>query len=96
MANDVYAVYHRVCDHVAAIPSTRDMAASFVDAMAAKGQRQWRVRVASDDDIMACLRADRCLHCSQDGEVTSLARLPQPGRTDRYRLCYREAAAGVA
>jgi hypothetical protein len=70
MANDIYAVYHRVCDHVAAIPSTREMAASFVAAMAAKGQRQWRIRVATDDDILALLRADRCLNCSQDGEVS--------------------------
>jgi hypothetical protein len=67
----VYAVYHRTCGHVAAAPNVRVMAAAFVAAMSSKGQHQWRIRVATDDDLLALLSGARCLYCTQDSEVTA-------------------------
>ena len=67
----VYAVYHRTCGHIAAAPNVRAMADAFVAAMASKGQHQWRVRVATDDDPLALLSGARCLYCTQDSEVTA-------------------------
>lgn len=63
----LYAVYHRVCGHIAGTPNERRMAEWFVQVMAAKGQFQWRIRAdASDADLEALLRGDRCALCRQD------------------------------
>lgn len=67
----VYAIYHRTCGHIAAAPNRRSLAEAFVADMAAKGQHQWRIRVASDVDLTELVQGSRCLHCTQDGEVTA-------------------------
>jgi hypothetical protein len=63
----MYAVYHRVCGHIAATPNERWMGEAFIAAMAALGQYQWRMRAnATDEDLLALLRGDRCVLCRLD------------------------------
>lgn len=67
----VLAAYHRGCGHIAGVSAERWMLEGFLAGMAEVGQHQWRIRVATDDDLVAALSGARCLECTQDGEVTS-------------------------
>lgn len=60
-----YVVYHKSCGHVAGISNARQIAEKQIEILAALGRWGWRIRVAaSDDDIRALLREDRCESCA--------------------------------
>lgn len=67
----VLVAYHRGCGHIAGVSAERWMLEAFLVAMAEAGQHQWRIRLATDDDLVAALSGTRCRECTQDGEVSS-------------------------
>lgn len=67
----MYATYHRSCGHVIGVSNSRTLARQTVAAMFDQAAaRHFRIRVATDEDIAATLRADRCAVCTVDGQVT--------------------------
>lgn len=70
MNRELYAVYNRTCGHVACASAERWMVERFVSAMVDAAQFGWRIRIATDADLEALARGDRCGQCTQDGQVT--------------------------
>lgn len=70
MSVAVYAVYHRTCGHVVGGVNSRELAKRTLDTLGIP-TRHFRIRVATDDDLMALLRGDRCQTCTLDGQVTT-------------------------
>lgn len=68
----LYAVYHRTCGHIINAANSRPLALEMLARLFDETTiRQFRIRVATDDDLAALLRGDRCATCSFDGEVTA-------------------------
>lgn len=68
-----YAAVHRTCGHVLGVPTDRREAQALVDAAPAGIRFQFRVRVATADDLIASLRGTRCALCTTDGRITASA-----------------------
>ncbi len=65
-----YAAVHRGCRHVYALHPDRDTARTLAAAAPAGVRHQLRIRLATEPDLIAHLRDDRCALCTPDGRIT--------------------------
>jgi hypothetical protein len=63
----LYAVYNRHCAHVLGVHADRRVWEPFIARMQAAGNWSLRTRVATDEDLLAVIRGDRCERCEAAG-----------------------------
>lgn len=71
MSKLLYAIYHKHCGHVITVHSDRAVWDPHVDDLQRATGFALRTRVATDDDLAAVVRGDRCERCTVDGKVTA-------------------------
>lgn len=59
----MYAVYNRDCGHVLGVHNDRGTFEPMVARMQAIGRYSLRTRKATDEDLLALLRQDKCEQC---------------------------------
>ena len=70
MSQLLYAVYHKHCGHVVNVHGDRAVNDPIVEALQPAWRYALRTRKATDDDLEALVRGDRCERCTLDGIVT--------------------------
>jgi hypothetical protein len=62
----LYAVYNKHCGHIISIHADRALWEPIIAHMQPANGHALRTRKASDDDLLAALRGDRCDTCNLD------------------------------
>jgi hypothetical protein len=69
-----YAVYNKHCGHVINIHGDRAVNEPIIEAIQPANGYALRTRKATDVDLEALVRGDRCERCTLDGQTTEVAR----------------------
>jgi hypothetical protein len=59
-----YAVYNKDCGHVLGVHNDRAAHAPLIARLEARGNFSLRTRKATDEDMLAVIRVDRCELCT--------------------------------
>lgn len=63
----LYAVYNKRCGHVLGVHADRRIWEPHIARMQEAGNWSLRTRVATDEDMVAVIRGERCGMCAADG-----------------------------
>ena len=67
-----YAVYNKDCEHVLGVHNDRAAFEPMTARLQATGKFSLRTRKATDEDILAVLREERCELCSLPGPAAAV------------------------